>query len=444
MIKFFLFISGIIFLMSCKNDDDSYTSLLDDELDVSLFEASNNIGRAFYLLPNETDFSNIPQDPNNIITEDKVNLGKLLFHETGLAINAKKPSGIGTYSCASCHHSKAGFQAGKRQGIGDGGFGFGFLGESRVFQNDYTIENSDIQQIRSPSTLNTAYQNIMLWNGQFGATGLNQGTESQWTEGTPKEVNNLGFEGLETQAIAGMEVHRLEVNLDVVTSLDYKLLFDNVFSEIPESNRYTNKTAGLAIAAYERTLLTNMAPFQKWLKGNSNAMSYNEKKGAILFFGKAQCAKCHNGPSLALMDFSAIGMNDLMGGDVFGDVTILNRKGRGGFTMNPNDDYKFKIPQLYNIKSNGSFGHGASFTSVKEVVEYKNNAIKQNINTPLNTLDARFYPLSLTSEEIDLIVLFIENALHDNTLVRYVPENIFSGACFPNNDVQSKEDLGCN
>jgi cytochrome c peroxidase len=444
VIKKFLFISGIIFLMSCKNDDDSYTSLLDDELDVSLFEASNNIGRAFYLLPNETDFSNIPQDPNNLITEDKVNLGKLLFHETGLAINAEKPSGIGTYSCASCHHSKAGFQAGKRQGIGDGGFGFGFLGESRVFQNDYTIENSDIQQIRSPSTLNTAYQNIMLWNGQFGATGLNQGTESQWTEGTPKEVNNLGFEGLETQAIAGMEVHRLEVNLDVVTSLDYKLLFDNVFSEIPESNRYTNKTAGLAIAAYERTLLTNMAPFQKWLKGNSNAMSDNEKKGAILFFGKAQCAKCHNGPSLALMDFSAIGMNDLMGGDVFGDVTILNRKGRGGFTMNPNDDYKFKIPQLYNIKSNGSFGHGASFTSVKEVVEYKNNAIKQNINTPLNTLDARFYPLSLTSEEIDLIVLFIENALHDNALVRYVPENVFSGACFPNNDIQSKEDLGCN
>ncbi|MDC3388636.1 cytochrome-c peroxidase [Flavobacteriaceae bacterium] len=444
MLKKILFISGIIFLMSCKNDDDSYTSLLDDELDVALFEASNDIGKSFYLLPNETDFSNIPQDPNNIITEDKVNLGKLLFHETALAINAEKPSGIGTYSCASCHHSKAGFQAGKRQGIGDGGFGFGFLGESRVFQNDYTIENSDIQQIRSPSTLNTAYQNIMLWNGQFGATGLNQGTESQWTEGTPKAVNNLGFEGLETQAIAGMEVHRLEVNLDVVTSLDYKLLFDNVFSEIPESNRYTNKTAGLAIAAYERTLLTNMAPFQKWLKGNSNAMSDNEKKGAILFFDKAQCAKCHNGPSLALMDFSAIGMNDLVGADVFGDITILNRKGRGGFTMNPNDDYKFKIPQLYNIKSNGSFGHGASFTSVKEVVEYKNNAVKQNINMPSNSLDARFSPLSLTNEEIDLIVLFIENALHDNTIVRYVPENVFSGACFPNNDVQSKEDLGCN
>ena len=444
MCKKILVICVITFLFSCKNDDQNYTSLLDDELESILFESSNNVGMSFYVLPNETDYSSIPQDPNNPITKTKVDLGKLLYHETGLGIKAEKSVGMGTYSCASCHHSKAGFQAGKRQGIGDGGVGFGFLGEARGFHEAYTSENADIQPIRSPSSLNTAYQNVMLWNGQFGSKGLNQGTEAQWTEGTPKAINNLGFEGLETQAIAGMSVHRMEVNVNLVNELNYKPLFDDVFSDIPIEERYTNINAGLAIAAYERTLLANKAPFQKWLRGDSNAMSENEKNGAILFFGKAQCVQCHNGPSLASTMFSAIGMNDLTGSDVFGEISIGNKKGRGGFTMNPNDDYKFKVPQLYNIVSNGSFGHGASFKSVEEVVRYKNAAVKENIDVPIANIDENFVSLGLTDDEINLIVLFIENSLQDNDLSRYVPINVFSGNCLPNNDSQSKDDLGCN
>ncbi len=444
MHKNIILLLTFLLFFSCKNDDASYSSILNEDLESVLNEASNDVGKSYYLLPNETDFQNIPQDPNNPLTKSKVDLGKLLYHETGLGINAEKPIGIGTFSCASCHHSKAGFQAGKRQGIGDGGVGFGLLGESRVFQKDYTSDIADIQPIRSPSSLNTAYQNVMLWNGQFGAKGVNVGTESQWTEGTPKAVNNLGFEGLETQAIAGMTVHRMEVNVDLVNALNYKSLFDEAFSNVSVNERYTNETAGLAIAAYERTLLANNAPFQKWLRGNSNAMSDDEKNGAILFFGKAQCAQCHNGPSLALTMFSAIGMDDLTGPDVFGEITIGNRKGRGGFTMNPDDDYKFKVPQLYNIASNGSFGHGASFNSVKEVVDYKNKAVKQNINVPTANLDNNFVSLELTNSEIDLIVLFIESSLHDNELSRYVPDNVLSGNCLPNNDIQSKEDLGCN
>ena len=444
--KYLVLLLGIVF-WSCNNDDVNYETLseLDNALEIALYSASNSIGSHYYKLPDSDDFLSIPQDLNNPLSAEKVYLGKMLFHETALAINADHTDGMGTYSCASCHHSDAGFQSGKRQGIGDGGFGFGLFGEGRVVHQSYSNETVDVQPIKSPTTLNTAYQKVMLWNGQFGATGMNEGTESQWTVGTPKENNTLGFEGLETQAIAGLTVHRMGMDEALANSLDYKEYFDSAFSQVPIGERYTIKNTGLAIAAYERTLLANKAPFQEWLSGDLNAMSDDEKKGGILFFDKAKCYECHNGPSLASMKFSAIGMNDLLGGNILGNPVDDNtRKGRGGFTQNPQDNYKFKVPQLYNLKANGSYGHGASFNSIKEVIEYKNLAVKENAIVFDNMLDSYFVPLDLTEEEIMQLTLFIENSLQDNYLDRYVPEIVMSGNCFPNNDSESQQDLGCN
>ena len=141
----------------------------------------------------------------------------------------------GTYSCASCHFASAGFQAGRFQGIAEGGTGFGINGESREANIQYLEEDLDVQPVKSPSVMNTAYQKIMLWNGQFGATGLNTGTESAWTFDTPKETNFLGFEGVETQAIAGLKVHRMDIDEDnsVIEDLGYKTMFDEAFSNVP-------------------------------------------------------------------------------------------------------------------------------------------------------------------------------------------------------------------
>lgn len=440
-----LLVIGVLF--SCAKDEGSYQALseLDSDLESVLFRASNHIGVSYYKLPASDDLMAIPQDPNNPLTVEKVHLGQMLFHETALAVNSNQIEGVGTYSCASCHHAKAGFQAGKRQGIGDGGVGFGLLGEARTLHANYTSATVDVQPIKSPPALNVAYQKVMLWNGQFGATDVNEGTEANWTIGTPKETNNLGFEGVETQAIAGLTVHRMDMNETIANSLAYKEYFDMAFSEVPTNERYTVQNAGLAIAAYERTLLANQAPFQEWLNGDLSAMSDDEKRGAILFFDRAACYTCHDGPSLASMKFAALGMDDLSGGDVLGSpVDEVTRKGRGGFTNNPNDNYKFKVPQLYNLKNNGSFGHGSSFNSIKEVIEYKNAAIKENLNVPEGALDYDFVPLGLSVEEIDQLTLFIENSLQDNNLERYVPESVMSGNCFPNNDSESQEDLGCN
>lgn len=451
MMKFEKFSPSIIFISlsiilvfgSCQRDDEPKG--LDASLEKLLADNSNGLGTAYFAMPQSHQLDEIPQDPNNLLSAQKVALGKLLFHETALGINPKNEEYKGTYSCASCHHAQGGFQACRSQGIGDGGLGFGTSGMERFFNEAYTIDQIDVQPLRSPSVLNIAYQPNVLWNGQFGATGVNEDTKHLWTEGTPLRANYWGFEGAETQSIAGMDVHRLAVNKELLESLPgYLELFDEAFGDFPEETRYSKITAGLAIAAYERTLLATESPFQQWLAGDIEAMSNAQKEGAMLFFGKAQCGSCHTGPALNSMEFHALGMNNLEGNGVLEyDPENKAHLGRGGFTGKEEDMHCFKVPQLYNLKDSPFYGHGSSFTSVREIIEYKNEAQAQNPMVAAEYLDDTFQPLNLTEIEIDQIEDFISNALYDPNLTRFVPDALLSGNCFPNNDTESKTDLGC-
>lgn len=436
--------SMMLLFAACQADD---TTHLDETLDRLIREAAPSEGKNAFLLPNSSALSDIPADPNNPLTSEKVILGQLLYHETGLALNPTHSEGQGTYSCASCHFAQAGFQAGRFQGIGDGGFGIGLQGEGRMNMTFYMPNELDVQPIRTPSVLNTAYQELMLWNGQFGAGGANVGTEAQWTAGTPKATNHLGYQGLETQAIAGLEVHRLVIDLDFLEEAGYIPYFDDAFPDRDAEERYTRETAGLAIAAYERTVLANQAPFQQYLQGNRNAMNDMEKRGAILFFGEAACVDCHSGPNLADMNFYALGMSDLheCPEDIFqASADSEANLGRGGFTQVEADRYQFKTPQLYNLSDSPFYGHGSSLRSIRDVVAYKNEAVRENLAVPSDRLSPLFQPLHLSEDEIDDLTAFLTHSLYDPNLQRYVPESILSGQCFPNNDEQSREDLGCN
>lgn len=445
--KYFLYLFVFPLLLSCGSDD--YTEIpsdIDLQLMTTVREATETNSLSYFTLPDTGDYSTIPQDPKNPITQEKVALGKLLLHETALGKKPKIGEMQGTYSCASCHHASAGFGAGIRQGLGEGGQGFGFAGEGRILNTTVPKDSIDVQPLRSPTILNVAYQDIMLWNGQFGGTGTNAGTEANWTK---IQENFLGFEGVEVQAIKGQGVHRLLLNEEVVTTLGYTQLFDAAFPNIAKSERYTTLNAALAIAAYERTLLANKAPWQAWLKGDVTAMTSVEKEGARLFFSTGKCFECHTGPALNDKEFHAYGMGDFDNSDTA--MLIANsgfedaKKGRGGFTKNPDDDYKFKTPTLYNLIDNGGFyGHGGTFTSVKEVIQYKVSGTAQNTEVPTQNLASQFTTVTLTDKEIEALTAFVENGLRDPNLNRYTPVSVNSGQCFPVNDIQAKEDMGCN
>ena len=439
-------------LLGCSGESNIIVSSLEsDQLSTELQQAitakSNGDGLDWLRLPASDNLASIPQDPQNPLTKEKVMLGRFLFHDTALATKGQS-SDSESWSCASCHHAAAGFKAGVPQGIGEGGVGFGTDGSARHLSDSFdamaesdAANKPDIQPVASPTILNSAYQEVMLWNGQFGnaADGVNQGLPMGVlaTPDTPKKENVRGFSGLETQAIAGLDVHRLDVSAesDVHTNSTYQQLFAAAY---PSGSSDIHMDAAKAIAAYERTVLANASPFQKWLNGDTNAMTQAQLRGGILFFGKAGCADCHRGPALSSEPgadenqmFMAIGFNDF---DTDGHVQIhgpigeADRQGRGGFTKEPADMYKFKIPQLYNLSDTTVFGHGASFTSIRDVLEYKNAAAAQN-NESLMYIDERFVPLQLSPEELDDLEVFLAQSLHDDKLLRYQPGYVPSGEC---------------
>lgn len=444
-----LFLLALAYIISCENEDATEVNL-DTPLEEVLNLKSVTGSLTGYIMPESTEYAKLPnQDPKNPVNAEKVELGRLLFFETGLGLENKYPASRMAYSCSSCHIPSKGFTAGRFQGIADGAVGFGKSGEGRSKNPLYFGDEVDAQGARPLPTINTTFVSNALWAGTFGSFNVNEGTQGVWNQDTLVAINHDQLMGLEANNARALAVHRQVINKSVTDMLGYTEMFDKAFPEIPVQDRYNRKTGAFAIAAYFRTILTNKAPFQRWLKGEKDAMTAQQKQGALVFFGKAGCVNCHNSPSLNAFPhrFFALGVNNMYQSkySVFRTGPADRRNlGRGGFTYKEEDMHKFKVPQLYNLKDVGFYFHGASKTSLREVVEYFNAGVPENPDVPAGQISNLFKPLNLNKQEVDDLVEFLENGLFDPNLERYAPTKTKSGFCFPNNDPQSKLDMGCN
>jgi cytochrome c peroxidase len=199
------------FLGACTKD--KLATNLDQELIEALEAASPSGSKDSYVMPESDDYANLPnQDAKNPITAAKVELGRLLFFETGLALSPKYPVSKQTYSCSSCHVPSMSFTAGRFQGIADGGVGFGDHGEARVKNSQYGGSEVDAQGARPLPVINLTYVTNALWAGSFGSFGVNVGTESAWNQDTLIAINHKGLEGLEANNARALIVHRQVIN----------------------------------------------------------------------------------------------------------------------------------------------------------------------------------------------------------------------------------------
>lgn len=421
------------------NTKPSDKEQLEESLRAALIAQSGGLGLDAFILPDSDDFATIPQDPQNPITNEKVAIGQMFFHDNRFALDGlsdQSPS----WSCSTCHTVATGFKPGIPQGIGEGGTGIG-PGRRLEFgfdpnAADEAVNKPDMQPIAVPSMLNVAYQEVVLWNGQLGnaSNGLVNShlpSNTLVPEQLPSSVNSHQLAGIESQAIVGQTIHRLRFTDDspLQNIQEYQDMWNAAY---PGGSVDVAEDVGKAIAAFERTVFANQAPFQRWLRGEPNTLNESELAGANLFFGKAGCSACHQGPALSSRAgaaenelFFAVGFADFDNNKVaiHGPIEQAARLGRGGFTQNPDQNYQFKVPQLYNLADANVLGHGASFKSIKAVIDYKNRAEPQNADA-LSNLDSRFQPLNLSIREVNELTTFLTTGLHDPDLARYAPAEL--------------------
>lgn len=245
---------------------------------------------------------------------------------------------------------------------------------------------------------------------------LSFGTDSQMTTRNTPSAMNLGpgpffFDGraltLEDQAL-GPIANPIEMNLPIDSALarlnrhpQYNKYFRKIFRQPA-----TAKTLGEALAAFQRTLSTADTPFDRYMDGDSTAMSVSAIRGQKIFNEKGKCFDCHKGTDFTLDEFKNVGL--------FNDVE-LNDPGRSEFTKNDADIGKFKVPGLRNVAVTGPYMHNGMFKTLREVLDYYNTPekfVKGSIGT-----DSLVVPLNLGEQELRDLEAFL-HALTDDRFTK--------------------------
>ena len=403
-------------------------------------------------------------------------------------------------SCAGCHAPANAM--GDSQSIAIGVLNNNLVGPDRKGPRN---------QRRTPSVVNTAFYPSLMWNGRFSAPSGNPFDNSAGfafpaPEGTTKFPPNspnirhllvaqahipptelseaAGFKGTKgtidprldkfdtgkgspvpAPDASGFrnEPIRTEVMKRLNADKAYVELFGKVFPEVKHGSPITAVMFGQAIAEFEFSLVRANAPIDQFARGNPNAMIPKGKRGALLFFGKANCVACHAVAGQSNEMFSDF-KNHVAGvpqiAPQLGTASVIydgpgedEDFGLEQFTGNSADRYKFRTSPLRNVGLQPTFFHNGAYTDLEE-------AIRFHINTPavarkytakaagvdkdlhhrqgpmepvLQRLDPRLsQPSRLTDAEISDLVRFVRVSLTDRDaraeeLCKLVPKKLPSG-----------------
>ncbi|MCW9042332.1 MAG: cytochrome-c peroxidase [Pseudopelagicola sp.] len=257
--------------------------------------------------------STVPAQKDNVITPEKIDLGKALFFDPRM-------SASGVFSCNSCHNLATGGDDNMPTSIGHG------------WQKGPR---------NSPTVLNAVFNIAQFWDGRA--------------------------DDLKAQAKgpvqAGVEMANTPEN--VVATLNsmpqYQEWFKASFPD--EADPVTFDNFAKAIEAYEATLITP-APFDAYLNGNEDALSAEEKEGLALFMDKG-CASCHNDVNLGGNGYYPFGLIEKPGADILPE----GDKGRFAVTETADDEYVFRASPLRNIDQTAPYFHSGLVWDLKVAVE---------------------------------------------------------------------------
>ncbi len=324
-------------------------------------------------------FKPVPIPKQNPQTPEKIELGKKLFFDRRL-------SGDGTMNCATCHEPEKAFTDG--------------LDISLNYPTTRNWRNS-------PTLINVAYQKSLFYDGRA--------------------------QTLEQQALFPMmSAFEMNRNLDFVEEVirsvpEYVEEFKKVFGD----GDISRERIAMAIAAFERTLVSVNPPLDRWLRGDKKALSAEAKNGYDIFTGKGNCADCHNGVSLSDNRFHALDVpeNEAQEKDprvaatrrfvakVYHYEDFRNLKedpGRYLITKDKKDWKAFKTPALWEISRTGPYMHNGIFHTLDEVIEFFDRGGGKG-NTALK-------PLGLSIQEKKSLMAFLTEALTGEEITIQYPK----------------------
>jgi len=237
----------------------------------------------------------------------KVQLGKKLFFDPILSKD-------GTISCVTCHDLQNGGDDGLK-------FSFGIGGQ--------------VGNINSPTVYNAVFNFRQFWDGRA------------------KDLKEQARGPIENPVEMGYSL------VDVVETLkNHKMYFKN-FNEV-YTDGITKDNIVDAIAEFEKVLITPNSPFDRYLKGDKEAISPKVKKGYQLFESKG-CILCHHGINVGGNFYNKFG--------IYAD-TNSSQLGRYNITKREEDKYVFKVPSLRNVALTAPYMHDGRVSTLKEAVEF--------------------------------------------------------------------------
>jgi cytochrome c peroxidase len=387
-------------------------------------------------------------------------LGRNLWFDTLTGLNNDN-------ACAGCHSPTAGF--GDTQSIAIGIDSNQIVGPHRAGPRNMR---------RAPMVINSTFFPRLMWNSRFEALSGDPfdnraGLQFPLPEGLtlsgqphllsaqafipPTERNEVaGFDFVgDNDDIRAEVIHRLN------TTGAYRKLFAKTFPEVKAGDPITYGMFAQAIAEFEFTLTFANAPIDRYARGDLSALSVDEKKGALLFFGTAQCSVCHSVVGQSNEMFSDFKEHVIGVPQIAPSVTNATFDGPGlnedfgleQITGDPADRYKFRTSPLRNVAVQPTFMHNGAFTNLEDAIRHHLNVIdsvsrytpaSQNLPADLSGplgpmapvlahLDpAISTPIVLTEAQFKQLLAFVSHGLLDpratpGRLRRLVPHTVPSG-----------------
>lgn len=306
----------------------------------------------------------------------KVRLGEALFFD-------KELSGNRNISCATCHHPAAFTTDALSVSKGQGGVG---LGPSRLPPLDGEGAPVFIPR-NAPDLFNRGAIDVMFWDGRLtretdgsllspagealpavvstavAAQAMFPVTSRDEMRGMPGEneiadVADDDFVGMWTRLMQRL-----------LAFDEYRELFAAAFRGVPEAELNFGHAA-VALAEFEIGRWTlDDAPFDDYLRGDDSALSAAAQRGAALFFGAADCARCHSGTLLTDQRFHNRCTPQVGPGKGDGEGGVWDF-GRGRETGRAQDMFAFRTPSLRNVAATGPWMHAGAFTTLEAAVRH--------------------------------------------------------------------------